>query len=120
MILIGNSFPLSLIRRKVVIEPQTISMLREKLGSHDLIHSFWGHRNTLSAAKALIGCDLTPKTERPALQLSPNNLPMLNGQTFDECWIVSPQYIENFRPAVGEEVSEDKIASWQVLRMEWE
>lgn len=81
--------------------------------------SFWGHNNTLAAAEALTGYSLKPKTERPTLDLSPDNLPVFQGRTFKECWILSPQYINNFRPKVGEEVPFEKIEAWQVLRIRW-
>ena len=119
MILIGNSFPFSLIRRRVEIEPVSLDVLTRHLSGGEEVVSFWGHANTLAAAEALTGCSLKPETERPSLDLSPNNLPVFQGRTFEECWILSPQYINNFRPKVGEEVSAEKIEAWQVLRIRW-
>jgi len=120
MLLIGNSFPLSLIRRRVTIEPIPLENLRDAISSAGGISSFWGHANTLAAAQAAVGHSLEPASERPVLRLSPANLPALDGETFTECWILSPGYTGNFRPKVGEEVPVDKIKSWQVLRMVWE
>ena len=117
-ILIGNSFPLSLIRTKVVIEPCPVADLRRELECRP-IHSFWGHRNTLAAANQLVGADLTPATERPALQLSEALCPMLNDISFTECWVLSPDYAPGFRPPLNEEVPPEKIMGWQVLRMRW-
>jgi hypothetical protein len=117
-ILIGNSFPLSLIRTKVVIDPCPVDILRQEL-AHRPIHSFWGHRNTLTAANQLTGADLTPATERPALKLSPDFRPVLNELSFTECWVLSPDYTPGFRPPVNEEVPPEKINGWQVLRMVW-
>lgn len=119
MILIGNSFPLSLIRRKVVVEPMPLDRLREAISAADGILSFWGHANTLPAAEQAVGQSLAPASERPVLALSPDQYPVFQAKTFTECWILSPDYTENFRPKVGEEVPADKIQSWQVLRMEW-
>lgn len=117
-ILIGNSFPLSLIRTKVVIEPCPVDDLRRELACRP-IYSFWGHRNTLAAANQLTGADLMPATDRPALQLSAPLCPVLGGIEFDECWILSPDYVSGYRPAIGEEVEQDKIVGWQVLRLKW-
>ena len=38
---------------------------------------------------------------------------------FRKCFILSADYVGNFRPAVGEEVSLEKIKGWQVLKIEW-
>ena len=114
-ILVGNSFPLPLIRRAAEIAPQPA----EAFPRDARIVSYWGHANTLAAANAFLGVDLTPETERPALSLSPELLPSLNGESFDECWVLSPDYAEGFRPAVGSEVSPDKIKGWTMLRIVW-
>jgi len=118
-ILIGNSFPLSLIRRPVQIEPQTFEALQEAKQNAE-IFSFWGHANTLDVAEQFTGISLQPKTKRPALQLQESRLPQLYGQTFCECWVLSPDYIDNFRPAIGEEVPPEKIKDWQILKLTWE
>lgn len=115
-ILIGNSFPLSLIRRKVVITPCTLDELQKKLENTRIV-SFWGHCNTLNVINQLLGKDLTPETERPVLTLSPDNNPVLDGTEFSECWILSPDYQKNFRPAIGEEVTVNDIISWQCLKI---
>lgn len=117
--LTGNSFPMSLIRRRVVIEPRTLSEYREELASGDW-ESYWGHENTLSAAKAECGVDLRPREPRPAVALDGEGYPCLYGESFRECWVLSPEYEPGFRPALGEEVSADKIERWQVLRLVWE
>lgn len=118
-ILLGSTFPLSLIRRKVVIEPQAIESLKELLRTC-AVASFWGHQSTLGLAQSILGADLMPRTERPALRLTQDNLPELDGQVFSECWVLSPEYVPGFRPAIGEEVPAEKIRSWQVLRVKWE
>ena len=115
-ILIGNSFPLSLIRRPVQITPSSLDDLKLELSAGDVV-SFWGHRNTLAAAEKLIGYDLTPQEERPVVRLTENALPELEGTEFSECWIVSPNYSSDFRPAIGEEIPPEKIASWQCLKI---
>ena len=42
-VLVGNSFPMSLIRREVRIQPVEISVFRDALMAAKHIHSFWGH-----------------------------------------------------------------------------
>ena len=117
-ILIGNTFPLSLVRRKVVIEPIDLEDLKKLLQQSDFC-SFWGHTNTLAAVNQLLGVDLTPLVERPVLTLSENNNPEFNGIEFSECWVLSPDYKGDFRPAIGTEVSPEKISSWQCLKIEF-
>ena len=116
--LTGNTFPLSLIRRPVLIEPETMENYMYRLRT-DAWESFWGHANTLSLASRMMGCDLTPKESRPAVQLSPEGFPKLYGQVYSECWILSPDYRQGFRPAIGAEVQSEDIVGWQVLKMTW-
>jgi hypothetical protein len=118
-ILIGNAFPLSLIRRPVRIEPVSVDELRAAASNTEIV-SFWGHANTLAAAEAFSGLPLFPAVERPVIQLQESGLPSMVGQTFCECWIISPDYIGDFRPAVGEEVVSEKIKGWQILKITWE
>ena len=118
-LLIGNTFPLPLIRRSVRI---TLSSREEllRLTADRPVASFWGHANTLAAVNEWLGIDLTPATERPALALSPEQLPMLDGQAYCECYVLSPDYRPGFRPAIGVEVGPQDILGWQVLRLKWE
>ncbi len=117
-ILIGNSFPLSLIRTKVVIEPQPLTALQAAMtGKH--ICSFWGHPNTLAAANQIVGTDLTPTTERPVLQVMSEGYPQLDGQAFNECWVLSPQYVSSYRPEIGEEIDSNSIIDWCILKLTW-
>lgn len=118
-ILIGSTFPLSLVRRSVTITPSCIDSLKNKIENSSVL-SFWGHSNTLNIARQLLSVDLTPKSERPPLTLDDNNLPVLDGVSFKECWILSPDYIPGFRPEIGKEVPPDKIIGWQVLKITWE
>lgn len=100
------------------MSPEDLESLRLAIGQHG-VASFWGHANTLSAAAALLGADITPVSERPALHLNADGFPSLDGQSFDTCWVLSPDYVSGFRPSIGEEVSTEKITGWQVLKMEW-
>ena len=115
-ILIGNTFPLSLVRRKVVIEPIELEELK-KLLQQSNICSFWGHSNTLAVARELLGIDITPPFLRPVLELSADKKPLFNGKEFSECYLLSPDYQSNFRPAPGEEVTQEQIKSWQCLKV---
>ena len=90
--------------------------IRKKLENAQIV-SFWGHCNTLNVINQLLGKDLTPATERPVLTLSSDNNPVLDGAEFSECWILSPDYRKNFRPAIGEEVTVNDIISWQCLKI---
>jgi len=117
-VLVGNSFPLSLIRRTVTIRPMECSQFLDAVsGAH--IYSFWGHRETLDVVRDRFGVDLTPREERPAVTLSADGYPVLYGKVFRKCWIVSPVYEPGFRPAYGSEVPADKIVDWQILLIEW-
>jgi hypothetical protein len=117
-VLIGNGFPMNLIRQEVRISPMDICEFR-KLLSISAVVSFWGHENTLKHASDFIGVDLTPVERRPVVTLNEEGFPVYNGCEFRKCFILSPNYVANFRPAVGEEVSIEKIKGWQVLKIEW-
>ena len=117
--LTGSTFPLSLIRRSVRIEPVTLEAYRRHLFL-ETWSSFWGHQNTLSCANALTGVDLTPRIERPAVILNRDGFPTLNGIEYRDCWVLSPEYRPGFRPAIGQEVQASDILGWQVLRIQWD
>jgi hypothetical protein len=117
-VLIGNSFPLSLIRREVKIEVKALEAFKEMCQRAE-IHSFWGHENTRTVAERVLGVSVQPKVERPAIALTAEGLPTLNGETFPECYILSPNYKENVRPKIGEEVAAEQIASWHLLSISW-
>lgn len=71
-LLIGNTFPLTLIRRAVNITPQSLDNLCAALATSE-VHSFWGHIDTLEIASTTVGADLAPRCgigNRPALALS--------------------------------------------------
>lgn len=118
-LLIGNGFPMNLIRQEVNITPMDICDFRKLLKIAEPV-SFWGHENTLKNASDFIGIDLTPTVERPVVTLNESGFPIYNGCEFRKCFILSADYVANFRPAVGEEVSLEKIKGWQVLKIEWE
>jgi hypothetical protein len=115
-VLVGNTFPPSLIRRRVVIDPLTLEELRKALQDARVV-SFWGHATTVRAASLLVGTDLTPAQERPALALSPEKLPTFAAEVFKECWVVSPDFAHGYRPAVGGEVPPTaRATSWRQCR----
>lgn len=110
-LLVGNTFPLPLIERRVTITPERCVPAGE-------IRSYWGHKETIPAAEAFLGGrPLTPSRERPALCVSPEGFPMLDGEVFTECWVVAPQYVPNYRPTLFQPVPPEKITGWKVLRL---
>lgn len=119
-ILIGNAFPLALVRRKVEIIPHSIGYLKKVLNKEDVrIYSFWGHDNTLNEASNILGVDLSPIFERPAVELNEFLYPKLLCKVFKECWILSPDFVPGLRPAIGEEVPNNKIIGWHALKIKW-
>ena len=119
-VLVGNAFPFSLVRcERLMVEQRSVEELRTVLAESG-VASFWGHANTRAAAEAVLGVSLAPETERPAVTLSAEGLPMLGGETFDTCWLLSPDYPEGFRPAIGTEVAPEQIAGWHVLKLIWQ
>lgn len=119
-ILVGNSFPLSLVRRPVRIKPRTQAEWRQTLVQATGVQSYWGHSNTLALASAWAGVDLTPARQRPALTVDSDGYPCLGGQAFTSCWAISPDYAVGFRPKEGEIVTAEKIIGWQALEIVWE
>ena len=119
-LLIGHSFSFSLVRcDRLIVESMSLSSLQAALVGAEVI-SFWGHENTRVAAEEVLGVSLRPRIERPAIMLSVDGYPMLNGETFDTCWLLSPDYPAEFRPAIGEEVGLEQIVGWHVLKLTWQ
>lgn len=117
--MIGNSFPLSLVRnRTVTINERDVGALREMLPG-SLVYSFWGHENTRNEAEAVLGVSLKPEVERPAIVLDGESLPMLGGVSFRECWVLSPDYASILRPEIGNEVGPGEISAWHALHLCW-
>lgn len=118
-VLIGNSFPLSLVRKgTVTMTCRPVEELR-RLAQASVVTSYWGHENTRRIAEGLLGVSLKPRTARPALCLAPDGRLLLDGESFETCWVLSPDYKEGRRPAVGEEVGPEKIAGWQAVKISW-
>lgn len=118
-ILFSNSFPFSLIRRAAIIEPHEIKELRNVLATRPFV-SFWGHKNTQKWASRILGKNIQPlHADRPAIHLGEDDLPMAGDKSCRECWLLSPQYVDGFRPQEGEEINEEKISGWQVLAIKW-
>jgi len=117
--MIGNAFPLTLVRHGVHIRPVPLEEVREALQTRDWV-SFWGHDNTLQSANQLLGTDITPREDRPVIRLQEAGLPTLSGKPYRQAYILSANYRADYRPAIGEEVGKDQITGWQALRMDWE
>jgi hypothetical protein len=116
--LLGNTFPISLIRREVKIKPVDLDSLR-KLGQQGNCYSFWGHQNSIDYANEILGFDVTPKEQRVPLKLNSDKLPTLYGESFTECWILSPNLETGLRPAIGREITPTEIKKWCVLKVTW-
>lgn len=117
-LLVGNTFPLTLMRRQLMVEPVPLVVFREEAEEKRIV-SFWGHANTLHAASEAVGFDLSPAEERPVLELSPEGFPMLGGKAFRECWVISPDCRQNFRLFVNRALEPEDISGWQCLRISW-
>lgn len=117
-ILIGNSFPFSLIRRDVRIRVLETEDFRRLLARSKPC-SFWGHGGTRAAAERFLGCSLAISCERPALVLSDERRPVLGGREFSSCFVCSPDCRPGHRPALGEELCESDIVGWHVLEIKW-
>lgn len=117
MILFGNTYPVGLISRKAIFSPISMGDALDHL--NDGFESFWGHSDTLVAVSDELGVDATPRESRPAISLDGNQLPTLFGSSFDRVIVMSPTYIDGFRPTYGEEVEPEKIISWECLLIEF-
>ena len=122
-VLIGNTFPLTLVRGwRVSVEEVEVETLREAL-ARGSVRSFWGHEETRGMAEAWLGLSegaLTTRVWRPALVLDDEGLPMLDGVSFRECWVLSPDVAGGGRPAGGGAANAASIVGWHVLRLRWE
>lgn len=118
-LLIGNTFSMTLIRHHTVTVTDCAVADLARDARRCGVASFWGHANTRAAAEALLGVDLRPKTERPAIVLDAEDYPTLDGARFTECYVLSPDYRPGFRPAIGVEVAATDIMGWHALRLSW-
>ena len=122
-VLIGNTFPLTLVRGwRVSVEEVGVETLREALARGG-VRSFWGHEETRGMAEAWLGLSegtLATRVLRPALVLDDEGLPMLDGGSFRECWVLSPDVAGGGRPAVGGAANAASIVGGHVLRLRWE
>jgi hypothetical protein len=114
--LIGNAFPMTLVRRAVAITPIDVGDLRDSLTDAKIV-SFWGHDNSLVAASKFVGRDLTPKTNRPVVTLNSTGFPTLDGREFREVYIISPNYDSTVRPGLEKEESMTNIIGWTILKL---
>lgn len=115
MILFGNTFPPSLIRRPIYFQPKSLPELIK--AAENGVLSFWGHDDTRHVAAEFLGFDPIPPHHRPAIRLNDEFYPTLDGQVFHEVWLLSPDFRPGFRPALGEAVTPEKIIDWQVLHL---
>ena len=117
--LVGNTFPFALLRRDANVRTLSLDDLRAALAGAEIV-SFWGHENTRAAAESVLGgVSLRPETERPALALTPDGLPSLDGREFRSCFVLAPDYRPGYRPAIGTEPTPSDILGWHALRVDW-
>lgn len=117
--LITNSYPFSLVRREVHVRPVDMEWVKGKL-NNSYFGSAWGHANTINTINQMLGVDVTPTEERPAIVLSEEGFPMLNGETFHSVIVISPDFVEGYRPDLREEITEDVIIGWHALLLEFD
>lgn len=117
--LIGSTFSISLIRRRVVIDIKSQGDLLTAMHRQPWV-SFWGHGDTVEMASIMAGADLRPTMERPAIVLSPEGFPMLGGVTHKECWVISPNFEPGYRAPEGQKADTSKIIGWCILCITWE
>lgn len=115
--LIGNTYPTSLIRRKATFIPVTQEQAKQYLGFEREVESFWGHPNTIKAASEMLGMDITPKEERPTITLSENYLPTLYGKEHKSVLIVSANIPNANRKPRNDptEYELEEIESWSFI-----
>lgn len=118
-VLVGNSFPLSLVRRRVAIEEIAVETLRRVLAEGEVV-SYWGHENTRAAAEDVLSVSLKPRVERPAMTLDGEGFPVLCGDRYMTCYVLSPDYAAGIRPAIGAEAKAEEIRAWHALKLTWE
>ena len=115
---IGNTFPPSLIRRRTTFTPIVLDDMHRIIQGKNL-QSFWGHANTIAAANAVLGFDVTPPTARRAVVLDNENYPTLDNVRLSAIIVCSPSYRPGYRPAEGAVSAETDIVGWQVLLVEF-
>lgn len=118
-LLVGNTFPMTLIDRVVTINPIGIEEARQELTlavDLGLLRSFWGHQNTLETAIRMLGCPaLRPRNDRIPIILNDERYPGVDGVFAENVLVLSPRYPNGFRPSIGVEVTEHEILGWQAL-----
>ena len=113
-ILLGNSFPMGLVRRPARLTPMGREDLSALLEGKE-IASFWGHQNTVALVSDYLGREIPCR--RVALSLSGDLLPSVDGEAFQEVLLLTPEYREGFRPQIGVEPTPEDIRAWGVLRV---
>ena len=117
-VLIGNTFPLTLVRgHRVTVEEIAPERFRaETVGAE--VCSFWGHANSRAEAAAVAGVDLVPREERPVVTLDGAGYPVLDGRRFQACYVLSPDRAGAMVRS-GEEIPAEAIAAWHFLKLSW-
>ena len=113
-ILLGNSFPMGLVKRPARLTPLGKEDLLALLKGREVV-SFWGHQNTVSLVSDYLGREIPCR--RVALGLSRDLYPSVDRETFQEVLLLTPEYRDGFRPQIGVEPTPEDIRAWGVLRV---
>lgn len=111
--LVGNTYPSSLVERKVICCPISIQSALYILS--DEFESYWGHDNTIPYVKNYIGIDVTPKIKRNSIRLNADGYPLFNNELYKIVIVISPRYQSGYRPNENEAASIDKITEWNCI-----
>ena len=119
-LLIGNSFPLALIKIPVRIFPLSLQLVRQMLRNAKSVTSYWGHDNTLRSISELLEEDLTPHTPRPSLLIDPFGCPVMGGKAFSHCIVASPVFPTGIRPNSNDQSKILKdLTGWNFRLIDW-
>ena len=116
--LLSNAFPTALMRRKIMVSPISLEMMRRLLTDHYFV-SVWGHDNTLSLASLVLGIDVTPLNRRDVVMLDAENYPTVRGERFTRVLILSPDLPQGFRPESSEVIIAEQISRWFPLLLDF-
>ena len=108
---------MGLVRRPARLTPLGKEDLLVLLKDKEVV-SFWGHQNTVALASAYLGREIPCR--RVALGLSRDLFPSIDGETFQEVILLTPEYREGFRPQIGVEPTPEDILRWGALRISFE
>lgn len=117
-VLIGSSFPMSITRSRVEVEPIDLDTFKAEIDGLDVV-SAWQHSNTLVAVKEYTGLDLTPPIVRPRIRMTEDTKrPCIEWEewrfplVFSKMYAVIPLYKEVVNGVPD-------VTDWNILRLSW-